>query len=113
MKYNVCGESGLKLPATSLGLWHNFGEETAEKGKRDICHTAFDLGIMHFDLANNYGTLAGWTCHGSFRVLEWNDRHQGELDAELIWDKSRLPMVQRDVASTARTAFTSYLGKSI
>ncbi len=50
---------GLKLPALSLGLWHNFGDDTPHQRKRDICRTAFDLGITHFDLANNYGPLPG------------------------------------------------------
>jgi L-glyceraldehyde 3-phosphate reductase len=59
MQYNRCGHSGLKLPALSLGLWHNFGEDTPHQRKRDICRTAFDLGITHFDLANNYGPPAG------------------------------------------------------
>ena len=59
MKYNRCGKSGLKLPAVSLGLWHNFGEDTPMATKRDICRTAFDLGITHFDLANNYGPPPG------------------------------------------------------
>ena len=57
MRYNRCGKSGLKLPAISLGLWHNFGDDTPMKLKRAICHKAFDLGITHFDLANNYGRL--------------------------------------------------------
>lgn len=55
MIYNRCGRSGLKLPAVSLGLWHNFGGDTPHETKRAICRTAFDLGITHFDLANNYG----------------------------------------------------------
>jgi L-glyceraldehyde 3-phosphate reductase len=59
MKYNRCGKSGVKLPAISLGLWHNFGEDTPHQLKRDLCQTAFDLGITHFDLANNYGPPAG------------------------------------------------------
>jgi L-glyceraldehyde 3-phosphate reductase len=59
MLYNRCGKSGLKLPAISLGLWHNFGDDTAMKVKRAICHKAFDLGITHFDLANNYGPPPG------------------------------------------------------
>ena len=59
MIYNICGTSGLKLPAISLGLWHNFGHDTAHDTKRAICQTAFDLGITHFDLANNYGPPAG------------------------------------------------------
>ena len=59
MKYSHCGKSGLKLPAISLGLWHNFGGDTPHKLKQDICRRAFDLGITHFDLANNYGPPAG------------------------------------------------------
>lgn len=59
MKYRRCGNSGLKLPAVSLGLWHNFGDDTPHQLKRDILHTAFDAGITHFDLANNYGPRPG------------------------------------------------------
>ncbi len=59
MKYNRCGKWGLKLPAVSLGLWHNFGGiDTLENG-REMMHRAFDLGITHFDLANNYGPPPG------------------------------------------------------
>ena len=59
MTYNRCGRSGLKLPAISLGLWHNFGfDQPADLG-RAICRQAFDLGITHFDLANNYGPPPG------------------------------------------------------
>ena len=59
MKYNRVGRSGLKLPAISLGLWHNFGGDTPHDRKIDMCRTAFDLGITHFDLANNYGPPPG------------------------------------------------------
>ncbi|NCB56167.1 MAG: L-glyceraldehyde 3-phosphate reductase [Gammaproteobacteria bacterium] len=59
MTYQRCGRSGLLLPAISLGLWHNFGEDTADSTKRAICRKAFDLGITHFDLANNYGPPPG------------------------------------------------------
>ncbi|MBN9236374.1 MULTISPECIES: L-glyceraldehyde 3-phosphate reductase [Phyllobacteriaceae] len=59
MIYNRCGRTGLKLPAISLGLWHNFGEDTPHRVKRAICQKAFDLGITHFDLANNYGPPPG------------------------------------------------------
>ncbi len=59
MTYRKCGNSGLKLPASSLGLWHNFGEDFPLQTKREICRTAFDNGITHFDLANNYGPPAG------------------------------------------------------
>ncbi|MDR7034402.1 L-glyceraldehyde 3-phosphate reductase [Mesorhizobium sp. BE184] len=59
MIYNRCGKSGLKLPAISLGLWHNFGGDTPHRTKREICQKAFNLGITHFDLANNYGPPPG------------------------------------------------------
>jgi L-glyceraldehyde 3-phosphate reductase len=59
MPYRTCGKSGLKLPAVSLGLWHNFGDATPLQTQRDMLRTAFDLGITHFDLANNYGPPYG------------------------------------------------------
>ena len=59
MPYRFCGKSGLQLPAISLGLWHNFGDATPFQTQRDMLRTAFDLGITHFDLANNYGPPAG------------------------------------------------------
>jgi L-glyceraldehyde 3-phosphate reductase len=59
MRYNRCGRSGLKLPAVSLGLWHNFGEVDVYETSRAVALRAFDLGITHFDLANNYGPPPG------------------------------------------------------
>ena len=59
MKYFRCGNSGLKLPAFSLGLWHNFGDTSPYANMKDLCFTAFDNGITHFDLANNYGPEPG------------------------------------------------------
>lgn len=59
MKYNRCGKSGILLPAISLGLWHNFGEINSFENCREMIKTAFDLGITHFDLANNYGPPYG------------------------------------------------------
>lgn len=59
MQYRRCGNSGIKLPAISLGLWHNFGYVDTLQNCRDILHTAFDNGITHFDLANNYGPPPG------------------------------------------------------
>lgn len=59
MKFNRCGLSGLKLPAVSLGLWHNFGTNDDFDNMKAICFTAFDNGITHFDLANNYGPVPG------------------------------------------------------
>jgi L-glyceraldehyde 3-phosphate reductase len=59
MQYRRCGRSGLKLPAISLGLWHNFGAEASAETARAICRRAFEHGITHFDLANNYGPPPG------------------------------------------------------
>src|SRR3954471_15333136 len=59
MQYRRCGRSGLKLPALSLGLWHNFADEKPLENQRAILRRAFDLGISHFDLANNYGPPYG------------------------------------------------------
>lgn len=59
IEYKKCGESGLKLPAVSFGLWHNFGDSADFENMRKMCFTAFDNGITHFDLANNYGPSAG------------------------------------------------------
>ncbi|VEC62662.1 putative aldo/keto reductase [Escherichia coli] len=57
MQYRYCGKSGLRLPALSLGLWHNFGHVNALESQRAILRKAFDLGITHFDLANITGRL--------------------------------------------------------
>ena len=59
MTYRRCGRSGVLLPALSLGFWHNFGEVTPEEQSRAIVRAAFDAGITHFDLANNYGPKGG------------------------------------------------------
>ena len=59
MQYRNCGESGLKLPAVSLGMWHNFGDGADFENMKAMCYAAFDCGITHFDLANNYGPEAG------------------------------------------------------
>lgn len=59
MTYNRTGNSGLKLPAISLGLWHNFGDTSSYENMKQLCFTAFDNGITHFDLANNYGPEPG------------------------------------------------------
>lgn len=59
MTYNRCGNSGLLLPPFSLGLWHNFGDSTPYESMKELCCTAFDHGITHFDLANNYGPPSG------------------------------------------------------
>lgn len=59
MQYNCLGKSGLKLPAVSLGFWHNFGDNAQYSNMKELCFTAFDNGITHFDLANNYGPAPG------------------------------------------------------
>lgn len=59
MEYCRCGNSGLKLPAVSFGLWHNFGDDSDYENMKQLCFTAFDHGITHFDLANNYGPKYG------------------------------------------------------
>ena len=66
MKYNRCGESGLKLPAVSLGLWHNFGANDNFENMREMCFAAFDHGITHFDIANNYGRPVGGSAEENF-----------------------------------------------
>ena len=70
MKYQYCGKSGLLLPKISLGLWHNFGDDVAHQIKQQICRTAFDLGITHFDLANNYGPPPGTAEMAFGRILK-------------------------------------------
>ncbi|HJD30609.1 MAG TPA: aldo/keto reductase, partial [Candidatus Eisenbergiella stercorigallinarum] len=59
MAYHRCGNSGLKLPELSLGLWHNFGDTAVYENMKQLIFTAFDHGITHFDLANNYGPAYG------------------------------------------------------
>ena len=80
MEYRRCGRSGLDLPAVSLGLWHNFGHDTPHQTKQAICRTAFDLGITHFDLANNYGPPAGSAEEAFGEILRTDFRdHRDEL----------------------------------
>lgn len=70
MKYNFCGRSGLKLPVLSLGLWHNFGSKDNYDNMKSLCFTAFDNGITHFDLANNYGPIYGSAEENFGRIME-------------------------------------------
>ncbi len=70
MKYNRCGKSGLLLPAVSLGLWHNFGDTGVYANMEQMCFTAFDNGITHFDLANNYGPKGGSAEENFGRILK-------------------------------------------
>ena len=80
MTYNHVGASGLKLPAVSLGFWHNFGDITPYDTMRQIVFTAFDNGVTHFDLANNYGPEPGSAEKNCGRLLhEYFHHHRDEL----------------------------------
>ena len=70
MKYFRCGKSGLKLPAVSLGLWHNFGSKDNFDNMKELIFTAFDNGITHFDLANNYGPVYGSAEDNFGRIMD-------------------------------------------
>lgn len=90
MPYRRCGQSGIKLPAVSLGLWHNFGDDTPHQTKRDLCTRAFDLGITHFDLANNYGPPAGSAEVAFGRILR--EEFSGYRDELIISSKAGYDM---------------------
>ncbi|HBV92254.1 L-glyceraldehyde 3-phosphate reductase [Pantoea sp. B550] len=80
MQYRRSGRSGIKLPAISLGLWHNFGDSTRVDNSRELLRHAFDLGITHFDLANNYGPPPGSAEENFGRILREDFRaHRDEL----------------------------------
>ena len=80
MKYNKCGNSGLKLSAISLGLWHNFGGTDSFENGRDLIHRAFDVGITHFDIANNYGPPPGSAEENFGKILKQDLlEHRDEL----------------------------------
>ncbi|MCK4854128.1 MAG: aldo/keto reductase, partial [Bacteroidales bacterium] len=82
MQFNRCGKSGLMLPAISLGLWHNFGHVDKPETYRSIMHAAFDAGITHFDLANNYGPPPGSAEENFGRIL--NQDFQNYRDEMII-----------------------------
>jgi len=92
MKYNRCGRSGLLLPGVSLGFWHNFGDTASYANMEKICRTAFDHGITHFDLANNYGPEPGSAEKNLGRILRENFKpYRDELVIStkagyLMWD---------------------------
>jgi L-glyceraldehyde 3-phosphate reductase len=90
MEYRRCGHSGLKLPALSLGLWHNFGVTDLYENCRSIIHTAFDCGITHFDLANNYGPPPGGAEETFGKVLKQD--LQAYRDELIISTKAGWPM---------------------
>lgn len=90
MKYNRVGKSGLKLPAVSLGLWHNFGSVDIYENAKSMIFNAFDLGITHFDLANNYGPIPGSAeCTFGKIVKEHLTHHRDEM---IISTKAGYPM---------------------
>src|ERR671924_1754461 len=89
MQYRRCGRSGLDLPAISLGLWQNFGDNRPLDGRRQILRRAFDRGITHFDLANNYGPPYGSAERNFGRILEQDFRpYRDELiiSTKAGWD---------------------------
>jgi L-glyceraldehyde 3-phosphate reductase len=86
MTYRRSGRSGLKLPAISLGLWHNFGGDSVFETMREMCRTAFDLGITHFDLANNYGPPAGSAEENFGQILKTD--FQGLRDELIVSTKA-------------------------
>ncbi|GAA3935129.1 L-glyceraldehyde 3-phosphate reductase [Chitinophaga oryziterrae] len=83
MQYNRCGKSGIRLPAISLGLWHNFGSIDSFDNGQQIVRRAFDKGITHFDLANNYGPVPG-SAEENFGAILKKDFNTGTLRDELI-----------------------------
>lgn len=86
MEYRKCGDSGLRLPAISLGLWHNFGENADFQNMCKMCFTAFDNGITHFDLANNYGPSAGSAEINFGKIL--NGHMKGYRDEMIVSTKA-------------------------
>lgn len=90
MEYRRCGNSGIKLPALSLGLWHNFGRPDDYEKCRSIIHTAFDCGITHFDLANNYGPPPGGAEETFGKILKQDFR--AFRDELIISTKAGWPM---------------------
>ena len=89
MAYRACGRSGLRLPVLSLGLWHNFGDTAPLSAQRELVHAAFDLGITHFDLANNYGPPYGSAEINFGRILREDlAAHRDELliSSKAGWD---------------------------
>ncbi|WP_455484456.1 aldo/keto reductase [Eubacterium sp.] len=92
MVYNRCGNSGLKLPAVSLGFWHNFGDNCLYSNMKDLCFTAFDNGITHFDLANNYGPEPGSAEKNFGKIL--NQEMKAYRDEMIISTKAGYEMWQ-------------------
>lgn len=90
MQYMRCGRSGLKLPLVSLGFWHNFGDNGDYENMKQMCFTAFDHGITHFDLANNYGPAPGSAERNLGRII--NEEFHGYRDELIISTKAGYDM---------------------
>lgn len=90
IEYRKCGESGLKLPSVSLGLWHNFGDNADYKNMCKMCFAAFDNGITHFDLANNYGPKEGSAEKNFGKILK--DHFKGYRDEMIVSTKAGYTM---------------------
>ncbi|HEK22185.1 MAG TPA: L-glyceraldehyde 3-phosphate reductase [Bacteroidetes bacterium] len=90
MRYRRCGKSGIKLPEISLGLWHNFGHVDVKENFRKILHLAFDSGVTHFDLANNYGPPPGSAEENFGKILK--DDFRGYRDEMIISSKAGYTM---------------------
>ena len=106
MDYRRCGESGLLLPAVSLGLWHNFGDTASYENMERLCFTAFDNGITHFDLANNYGPAPGSAEKNFGRILRENFLPYRD---ELIIS-TKAPMETGGAGNTCSPAWTRACG---
>ena len=109
MVYNRCGNSGLKLPAVSLGFWHNFGDNCLYSNMKDLCFTAFDNGITHFDLANNYGPEPGSAEKNFGKIL--NQEMKAYRDEMIISTKAGYEMWQGPYA--CRNGSRKYLLASL
>jgi L-glyceraldehyde 3-phosphate reductase len=103
ISYRRVGRSGLKLPAISLGLWYNFGDDRTIDSQRAILRRAFDLGVTHFDLANNYGPPYG-SAETNFGRLLREDfsslRDELVISTKAGWDMWPVPTATSDRAST-------------
>ena len=110
MRYSRCGNSGLKLPAVSLGFWHNFGDTSPFKTMKQLCFTAFDHGITHFDLANNYGPDPGSAERNLGRILR---EELGSYRDELIINQNRYSIFDRTIEQNGLKETAAKLQKGI
>ena len=101
MIYRSCGRSGLKLPLLSLGLWHNFGTNDDYDNMKHMCFAAFDRGVTHFDLANNYGPIPGSAEENFGRILKPVDAPRSNAEDE---PQRAAPAVFAPLPRTARSS---------